>query len=407
MTMRHRNNRAWIWGAVCLFFLTSCGAHQSITRLAQSNFHRADRLYADGSYDEAALVYRRLLQNERLPDDVRADIYLRLAAIHNNTGASDAALIELRRALDIRDNDVDILYTIGKTLLAMDRAEEADEYFRRMLGQGDDIRAYNGIGVTLDMRGFHRDAQAMYLKGRQLNAVYLPILNNLALSYVLSGDNKRAIAIFKEINFGRGGESEPKLRQNLAIAHAMDGNEEEARRISRIDLSAAETEQNINFFNRLRDRRLHALLRGDAAKNAEGDILSEVIGGIIPDEGRAARGGSVASRSSQRDSSQREERTTTGPGRLLTGDMELPERGRFTVQIGAYHNKAIAENTADQLGRAGFEPRLERYQSLDGGDYLALRLGDFELSRNALAMVRKVYDETKLLGEIYLLETTP
>ena len=390
---RMKTPRGWILGlCVASVVLISCGGAHS-PRFVNNVFARADQLYNTGNYNEAAALYRRLLNEEdALPDELLAETYRRLADSYNQLEQPEAAVVILQKYLELDASDSEINYKMGKSLLALDRVEEANIHFRQMLGYGSDTKAYNGIGVTLDLLTNHREAQLMYLKGLEGDPDYIPILNNLALSYVLSGDSDEAIKIFKRINFGRAGN--PKLRQNLAMAYAMVGNEQEAERVSRIDLTPEEAQQNLDFFGRLRDQRIQALLGHDSIAATQEDILSQVIGGQ----------GDVRDEDKSDESDETSEDTPaddmTG-GTRMSGDM--PERGRFTVQIGVYRNRVIAQNTARQLQQAGFKPRLHDYEKKDG-EYQVLRLGDFESSKQARQMVRTIYGKTQLLGEIYLLE---
>ena len=386
--------RGWFLGlCVASVLLTACGGAQS-PRFVNNVFARADQLYNTGNYNEAAALYRRLLNDEdQLPDELLVEIYSRLADSYNQLEQPEAAVVILQKYLELDASDSEINYKMGKSLLALDRVEEASIHFRQMLGYGSDTKAYNGIGVTMDLLAEHREAQLMYLKGLEIDSDYIPILNNLALSYVLSGDSDEAIKIFKRINFGRTGN--PKLRQNLAMAYAMVGNEQEAERVSRIDLTPEEAQQNLDFFGRLRDQRIQALLGHDSIAATQEDILSQVIGGKgdIRDE--------EADKKSDDKKSDDKKSDDMAGGTRMSGDM--PETGRFTVQIGVYRNRVIAQNTARQLQQAGFKPRLHDYEKKDG-EYQVLRLGDFDSSKQARQMVRTIYGKTQLLGEIYLLE---
>ena len=103
-----------------------------------------------------------------------------------------------------------------------------------------------GRGVALDLLARHPQAQASYRSALAIVPDDVPARSNLALSLAMSGEFDEAIAIMVPI--ARAPSATPRLRQNLALIYGLKGDLTAARALSRVDLDAKTTDENLKFF---------------------------------------------------------------------------------------------------------------------------------------------------------------
>jgi Flp pilus assembly protein TadD len=107
------------------------------------------------------------------------------------------------------------------------------------------------LGVTKDLEGQHREAQAHYRDGLG-RAPGDPALSiDLALSLALSGNYPNAVAVLQP--FAMAMTASPHERQTLALIYGLEGNVAEAGRLCRIDLDDTSVEHNLAYYQTLRE----------------------------------------------------------------------------------------------------------------------------------------------------------
>jgi len=107
-----------------------------------------------------------------------------------------------------------------------------------------------GRGVALDLLARHPQAQASYRSALAIMPDDVPARSNLALSLAMSGEFDEAIAIM--VPLARAPSATPRLRQNLALIYGLKGDMTAARALSRVDLDAKTTDENLKFFAMVR-----------------------------------------------------------------------------------------------------------------------------------------------------------
>ncbi|MCI4665718.1 MAG: tetratricopeptide repeat protein [Neomegalonema sp.] len=105
------------------------------------------------------------------------------------------------------------------------------------------------VGVAYDRIGQHKDARKAYKTAIDRGARSPKLLNNYALSHLLSGDLKQAIEILRRAAAAPG--ATPQIRHNLAMALALDGQGEEARTIAAGVSSREDAEKMVSYFERM------------------------------------------------------------------------------------------------------------------------------------------------------------
>lgn len=140
---------------------------------------------------------------------------------------------------------------LGRAQLSMHQAEPALAHFdaARMLAPND-TKALLGRGIALDILNRHQEAQESYRTVLNADPRSVAARNDLALSLALSGDYTQAVSILQPIAVSPTATG--RIRQNLALIYGLEGNAQQAAQISRVDLSEADTEANLKFFQAVR-----------------------------------------------------------------------------------------------------------------------------------------------------------
>ena len=95
-----------------------------------------------------------------------------------------------------------------------------------------DWKTYSALGSALDQQGQHAKARGYYKSALQARPGEMSIMNNMAMSYLLSGDLTKSEQLFKELDAMPSSSSEPRIRQNLALSVGLQGRFDEARDIA-------------------------------------------------------------------------------------------------------------------------------------------------------------------------------
>jgi len=142
---------------------------------------------------------------------------------------------------------------LGRAQLALHQTDAALTHFdaAAMLAPKD-AKALLGRGVALDILDRHKEAQESYRQVIADNPQNVAARNDLALSLALSGDYAQAAAILQPIAMSPT--ATEKIRQNMALIYGLQGNTQQAERISRVDLSEADTAANLRFYQAVRER---------------------------------------------------------------------------------------------------------------------------------------------------------
>lgn len=203
---------------------------------------------AGGDLAAAYVFYNRAHVLEPTAPEALLEMGETAAAMGNSHGAAAA----FRAALELDSSNQRALLGHGRALIALNSPEQAAEQFRAVIAlKPDDHRGYNGLGVALDLAGKHAEAQQHYRDAIERDPKNLSIKNNLALSLTLSGDYQASIGMLRRLatdpNIGAS------ARRNLALAYAFVGATEQAAIVARKDLRQWQVENNLAYFDSLRE----------------------------------------------------------------------------------------------------------------------------------------------------------
>lgn len=119
----------------------------------------------------------------------------------------------------------------------IERARIAFIQARRLDNDNPDV--YMGLGLCADEQKNHPQAQEYYQQGIELDNTHLKLKNNLAVSYLLSKEVTKAIALLELItrelpaNTRLSQTEKDRLQANLSLAYSMNRQLEEAYKIDK------------------------------------------------------------------------------------------------------------------------------------------------------------------------------
>ena len=225
---------------------TPAGAVQLDAQSVDTLVRLGDFTLARGDAASAVAMYNRAHQAE--PDTILP--LMRLGVAFAQLGSYEESAGAYRAALAIEPVNPDAHRGLGNALVALNRPQEGLPNLETALAMSNDPRAYNSIGVALDMLGRHDDAQFYYRQGVELAPGDTDLTANLALSLALSNQFDEAIALM------RGAAARPdataRHRQNLALILALANRTDEAIGVARQDLDEEAVDRNIAFYEYVR-----------------------------------------------------------------------------------------------------------------------------------------------------------
>jgi Flp pilus assembly protein TadD len=218
----------------------------------------ADQTRDSGSLGAAALLYQRAEQLD--PKDL--DPPLQLGNIWAQLGDPRQAAASYQRALSIDPKNVTALRGLANAELQLGDSQAAISTLRSAAALQPDWRIENSLGVAYDMIGDFASAQNAYRQGLAMAPENLQLTSNLGLSLALSGKFDEALPMLEIA--ARDPAATPRIRQNLALAYGLAGDEEKAAATAAIDLDPAKVQANLGYYEYLR------LLHGKALAAAIG-----------------------------------------------------------------------------------------------------------------------------------------
>ena len=196
-----------------------------------------------GDYRMAVDYFRKLY--EKNPDNLNSIIGLSRNLRYGNEGAKARLFMDM-----IIERGVDgpgIRAEYGKAQLANGLPDRAVGNLNRAISLGEGSwQTFSALGTAHDRLDDHLGAQKAYETALQISPENPLILNNQALSLALSGQLKLAINVLKKATSHPG--ATPKLRQNLALLHALDGDLKAAKLLGKFDLSDKDVQKNLKYY---------------------------------------------------------------------------------------------------------------------------------------------------------------
>ncbi|MDB5739447.1 MAG: hypothetical protein JWP16_487 [Alphaproteobacteria bacterium] len=146
---------------------------------------------------------------------------IRQAQLLRLAGQYPEAITHLSQLMMIASDDGRVVTEYGKTLAAMGRAQEAVDFLTRAQQlQPGDWTVYSALGVAYDQLGKQPDAQIAYEHALTLKPGEPSVLNNYALSRMLSKDPDGARKLIARAELAGGGD-DPKIARTIAMMKGL------------------------------------------------------------------------------------------------------------------------------------------------------------------------------------------
>ncbi len=183
-------------------------------------------------------------------DPSDADIAYQLARHLRYLGAVTEAEQVLAEAL-VHNADSPLLrLELAKVRIAGGNAREALPLLERLRNERpQDPAVQQALGIAYDRLGRHDAAKLAYRAAIDRGRPSAALLNNYALSHLLSGDIDAAIRVFREASVAPGATAQVRL--NLAMALAIAGEGAEAREIARAVAPPAAADEMVAYFEEM------------------------------------------------------------------------------------------------------------------------------------------------------------
>lgn len=166
-------------------------------------------------------------------------------------GAADRAFGILKQAHQQHPTHVEIASEFGRLALEQGHTQLAMRALQHAQQPKDktDWRVLSAIGTAHAKLGEHSEAQTFYLAALQKNPNAASVVNNLALSYALSGKAPKAEQLLRRAI--SNGHDTPRLRQNLALVLGVQRKFGEAEKLAVVDLNNTKAKSNIAYLRNM------------------------------------------------------------------------------------------------------------------------------------------------------------
>jgi Flp pilus assembly protein TadD len=216
---------------------------------AASDLRLADSALASGSTEFASSLYERALQAD--PNSLEAQ--LGLADTMYQAGDLERARVLYARAASAAPSNPGPKLGLARVALRQRRLDDAAALYRPLVAEHPDNEvAAEGLGTALDLQGRHAEAQAVYRAALRVHPEAQGLTTDLGLSLILANKPREGANVLLDI--AGLANAPPQARQNLALAYALLGNTNAAKKILQADLPPGSVEDNLRFYRTLRAR---------------------------------------------------------------------------------------------------------------------------------------------------------
>lgn len=188
---------------------------------------------------------------EANPNDKEAVLGYSRALRANGQTAQAVAVLE--QAMLKQGKDKEIASAYGKALAANGNFDRALTVVRQANSQtSPDWRLLSAEGAILDQTGRHADARSVYETGLRIAPEEPALLNNLALSHLLTNETTLAEQFLRRASVNPRADNQ--VYQNLALVLGMNGRVAEAEQILRQRFTPDVADANVAYLRQMAGR---------------------------------------------------------------------------------------------------------------------------------------------------------
>ncbi len=231
-------------GALLAISVAGC---QSATVADRNADALATASLGEASLKETAAAGKRWQAN-------RKDLRLGMAYVQqlDALGQTDQKMSVLGEMAGYHKQDMRFQAYYGKQLVKAGQAQSAIGVLQPVVQSGKaDWKTYSALGSALDQTGQHAKARGYYQSALNSRPGEVSIMNNIGMSHLLEGNLPQAEAELKKADAIPASASQPRIRQNLALAVGLQGRFDEARDIASRDLPPEQVNANMAFLKKM------------------------------------------------------------------------------------------------------------------------------------------------------------
>jgi len=198
-------------------------------------------------YDTAAKHWAHLASLQPQNRDYVRNLAVSLRVLGRHEDAERVLLQALRDTPD----DTDLSEEMAKTYIASGRLRDGVMAIEKILARPEidparSARLHSATGVAFDRAEKHAKAQAQYKLALQAEPHNAMALNNLGLSYAMSGNLVQAEKTLRQALVAPSAGTQ--IRQNLAMVLSLRGGTDEARRLVSQDLPPTLVNRTVGYY---------------------------------------------------------------------------------------------------------------------------------------------------------------
>jgi Flp pilus assembly protein TadD/SH3-like domain-containing protein len=161
-------------------------------------------------------------------------------------GQSQKARGAFERAIAIDDGDKTALLALGKICRGQGKYVESQKYLEQAKTQfPDDPEILTELAITLDTMGREVEAEPLYRKVTELMPYHASAYNNLGFNFLLQKNYSEAVNSFYQAL--RLAQDNKRIRNNLAVAYLLTGEEQKAVNLLKRTVGEAGAYNNIGY----------------------------------------------------------------------------------------------------------------------------------------------------------------
>lgn len=169
-----------------------------------------------------------------------------------SVGQKEEALSVYQKLTRANPGNAKLAGVYGRKLAAAGMAEQAIPYLESAEQKGEtDWRVMSALGSAYDQQGLYQKARDQYAKALAADPQNLAVMNNIAMSYALEGNLKRAEAELRAADALPRSKTEPQIRQNLALVVGLQGRFDEATTLAQKDLPPEQVQENMAYLKKM------------------------------------------------------------------------------------------------------------------------------------------------------------
>jgi Flp pilus assembly protein TadD len=166
-------------------------------------------------------------------------------------GEKRQALAVLQQVSVFHAGDRDVNGEYGRLALEFDQVHLAQKLLQAADDPANpDWKVISARGTALAKQGRYREAIAFYERALVLAPDQASVLNNLALAHAMEGNPERAEPLLRRAAAAAGGH-QGRVDQNLALVLGLQGRYDEAKVAAARDLPAENAAENVDYVRRM------------------------------------------------------------------------------------------------------------------------------------------------------------